>query len=358
MAQVLRFQQFLNEGGWATVKTQDTVITPDVIAKVVKIVDAVAKEFNQHLKTLNLPALEFMKPIGSGTWWEEDLQTQPDKTYGDIDFLIAYPTIELTGKGEKSDEAATVKLYNEELLNWLDSIKNPNIDVAESRKMSVPNSVKLLAVIDLDKKNKGYIQIDLVVTHTQYKDWSVFRLTPMRNVKGFVLGKIYTAVGNALDISIQVKGVRAKFKNDVIVPYSSRGKDVDDRLISQSISGFLQDTAQFFWQQSNTERSFNDMHFSYWQGINPRNPSLEDICDGIVALGKTLEQLGEFGGTIKYKNSKEFLKRVFDEYKKVMMEAYNSSKFDKAETPAAKAAIEKIRKTIDQYVDFVENKLT
>jgi hypothetical protein len=356
------FQEFINEsylteGGWATVKTQNTTITPDVIAKVVKIIDAVSKDFNDHLKGLNLPPLEFMKPIGSGTWWEEDLQDQPDKTYGDIDFMVAYPTIQLTENGEKADENATVKLYNEELLNWLDSIKNPNIDVEESRKISTPSSVKLLAVVDLDKDNQGYVQVDMVVTHTQYKDWAVFRFTPMRNVKGFVIGKLYTALGNALDLSIQVKGVRVKYKNDVHVKYSSRGKDVDEKLISQSASSFLQDTTKFFWENSETDKSFDDIYFSDWKGINPNSPKIEDFCDGIIALAKTLEQLGEFGGTIKYKSAKEFLTKVADEYKVVMIETYHSTKFDKAATPAANAAIEKIRSLITTYVEVVENKL-
>jgi hypothetical protein len=346
----------LNEGGWATTKTQGTTITPDVIAKVVKITNQISKDFNEHLKSINLPALEFLKPIGSGTWWEEDLQNQPDKTYGDIDFMVAYPTIDLTGKGEKNDEVATVKLYNEEFLNWLEYTKNPDVDIEETRKISVPNSIKLVVIVDLDKE-QGFIQVDMVVTHTQYKDWAVFRFTPMRNVKGFVIGKIYTALGNALDVSIQVRGVRAKFKNDVIVPYSSRGKEVEEKLISQSISSFLQDTARFFWEASNTDKSFDDIYFSDWKGINPNDPKFEDFCDGVVAIGKTLEQLGEFGGTIKYKNAQEFLDRVVLEYRRIMMEAYNAPKFDKAETPAAKAAIEKIRKLIDTYIGVIENRL-
>ena len=356
------FQEFinenytLNEGGWATTKTQGTTITPDIIAKVVKIVDQLSKDFNNYLQETNLPPLEFLKPIGSGTWWEEDLQNQPDKTYGDIDFMVAYPTIDLTGKGEKSDEVATVKLYNEELLNWLEKIKHPDVDIEETRNISVPNSIKLVVVVDTND-GPGYIQVDLVVTHTQYKDWTVFRFTPMRNVKGFVIGKIYTALGSALDVSIQVRGVRAKFKNEVIVPYSSRGKEVEEKLISQSISSFLQDTAKFFWEMSNSDKSFDDIYFSDWQGINPNNPSFEDFCDGVVALGKTLEQLGEFGGTIKYKNAQEFLDKVVLEYRTIMMEAYNAPKFDKAETPAAKAAIEKIRKLIDTYIGVIENRL-
>lgn len=358
------FQEYINEvylvseGGWATTKTQNTTITPDIIEKSVKFIESISKEFNQHLKGLNLPPLEFMKPIGSGTWWEDDLQTQPDKTYGDIDFLVAYPVLKLTEGGEKADESATVRLYNEELLNWIDKIKNPAIDVEESRKISNINSLKLLFVTKLKSGEQGYIQIDLVVTHSQYKDWAVFRLTPMRNVKGFVLGNLYSSFGEVLDLSVQLKGVRAKFKNEVIVPYSSRGKDVDEKLISQSASSFLQDTAQFFWDNSNTEKSFDNTYFSKWKGIDSNSPKIEDLCDGIIAFSKTIEQLGEFGSSInKYKSSAEFLKAVFIQYQKKMMIAYNDSKFNKAESPAAKMAIEKIRNLIEIHINIVENKL-
>ena len=69
------------EGGWATTKTQGTVLTPAIIAEVVKVMDRISTGFNGHLRELELPSLDILKPIGSGTWWSEDLTDQP--TSGD-----------------------------------------------------------------------------------------------------------------------------------------------------------------------------------------------------------------------------------------------------------------------------------
>lgn len=339
------FEEFLNEGGWATVKTQDTVITPDIIAECVKIMKRIEGDFNKHLVSINLPELDFSQPIGSGTWWEEDLQKNPDKTYGDIDYMISYPILDLTNKNSRKDEIATVKLYNEELFNWLRKTKPKNIDVEESIEISSPSSAKLLIKLD----NNKYVQVDLVVTHTEYKDWAIFRFTPERGIKGFVIGKMYTALGYVLEISIQPRGVRAKFVKNIMVPFSKR-KDTEEKLISLSAETFIYDIAKFFWEQSSDEEFLPSTTLSKWKGIDPKSPKLKDLCDGIIGLADTLEQLGEFGTVIKYKSSKEFLDALVDKYEDVMGEATTSSKFKKAQTPAAFVMIEKIKKIVGENV--------
>ena len=64
MRNLKTYDQFLFEGGWASEKTQGTVITPDVISEVVKIFDRISTGFNSHLRELELPSLDFLKPIG------------------------------------------------------------------------------------------------------------------------------------------------------------------------------------------------------------------------------------------------------------------------------------------------------
>ena len=114
------FEQWLSEGGWATTKTQSTKIKPKIVADSVKKLSILGQEFNKHLSTIELPPMEFLKPIGSGTWYEDDIESQPDKVYGDVDYMVSYPTIDLTGKDERSNEIASVKLYNAELIKFLE----------------------------------------------------------------------------------------------------------------------------------------------------------------------------------------------------------------------------------------------
>jgi hypothetical protein len=353
MRNLLTYEQFVFEGGWATDKTQGTVITPDAIAEVVRHIHDLASRFNKHLETKALPPLDFSQPIGSGTWWESDIKEYPDKTYGDVDFMVSYPVINLTEKGERSDEIATVKLYNGILLEWLDSSKLSYIDAKGTREISTSDSIKLL----VNLSGNRYVQVDMVVTHTEYKEWAIFRFTPERNVKGFVMGKLYTALGNLLEITIQPRGVRAKFIGDVMVPFSKR-TGATEKLISLSSQTFITDIAKFFWEQKNPNEPFQpSASLQRWKGINPSDPTFKDVCDGIRALAETLEGMGEFGTVLKYKNADEFLKAFVKQYTDVMTGTANSTKFAKAKTPEAFAAIEKIRSLIKKYTALAKDHL-
>ena len=343
------YEDFLFEGGWATTKTQGTVITPDVIKRVVDIMQRIATEFNGHLKELELPSLDFLKPIGSGTWWEEDMKNQPTKTYGDVDFMAAYPTLKLTSGSNREDEIATVKMYNQELMMWLEAESPKGVDIESTKEVSTDTSAKIIAEVEMPNGQPGFVQVDLVVTHKEYQDWAVFRMTPIRNVKGFVLGNLYSSFGEVLELSIQPRGVRAKFEGGVMKPYSKRA-NVEDRVISANATTFMEDIARFFWEQSGTDKSFNNLHISKWKGISPKSPSFEDLCEGIRLVAETLAELGEFGTVIKYKSAQELLNAVAAQYEKKMLTTKNSSKFDKAQSPAAIAAMKKIQSTVDEYI--------
>lgn len=358
MKNILKYEDWvrLNEGGWATVKTQGTAITPKIIGSVVKVIQKISKEFNEHLRELDLPSLDFIKPIGSGTWWSDDQINNPNKEYGDVDFLVAYPTLKLTEKGEREDEIATVKLYNRELLMLLEVDKFEDVDVKESKAVSTDSGLKLIVKVPTESQKDGWVQVDLVVTHKEYSDWTAFRMTPIRNVKGFVLGNLYSSFGEVLDLSIQVRGVRAKFDGEVMKPYSKR-TGVEDRMISANSESFMVDICKFFWEQSGTDKPFKQTSIEKWKGMDKKSPKFEDLIDGIKLAASTLSQLGEFGTTIKYKSESEFLKAVVNRYEKKMMTAYNSPKFNKAESPAAIEAMNKIRSLIEEYVQKAKDLL-
>jgi hypothetical protein len=348
-------QWLLAEGGWATVKTQSTVIKPKIIADSVKKMHAIGDELNKHLQTVDLPPLDFSKPIGSGTWYEEDINSQPDKVYGDVDFMVVYPKLDLTGKGERNDEIATVKLYNKEMMDFLEKKRYAFIDLEETRAISTDTSIKYVMKVQTEEGD-GWIQVDLVVTHTGYKEWAIFRFTPIRNVKGFVLGNLYSSFGEVLELAIQPRGIRAKFIGDQMVSLRKR-KDTDEVLISRDINTFMSDIARFFWEQSKTDSPYEEApSLKNWKGMNPSDPKLEDLVAGIKGVADTLEKLGEFGTVIKYKSAKELLAAVKNRYTVKMENQKTADKFNKAESPAAIAARDKIFGLIDEYVQKV-NKL-
>ena len=352
MKYIKLFEQFIVEGGWSTVKTQQTILNPANVKKTVEVIERIGQQFNKHLVSIDLPPLDIVRPVGSGTWWEQDLEEQPNKVYGDVDFLVAYPTLKLEGEDEKKNEAATVRLYNDELISWLEKAKPNGIDVEESKNISNPSSIKLIAEIDVEG-TQGYVQVDLVVTHIEYKDWALARLTPVRNIKGFVLGNLYSSFGEVLDLSVQLKGVRAKLKGDTLVPYSKRA-GVEEILVSKNIQTFLLDIAQFFWQQESKSPFKPNRALVSWK-MDTNNPSIQQLMQGIQALADQLDALDQFGGSIKYKSKSEFMKAVADRYEQKMMTTYNASKFDKAESDEAKKTVEKIRKMITEHIKLVRS---
>lgn len=352
MKKVKLFEQFIAEGGWSTVKTQNTVLNPMAIKKTVEVLARVNAQFNTYLQSIDLPSMDFGQPVGSGSWWQDDLANHPDKIYGDVDVLTIYPTLKLHGDDVKKNEAESLKIYNAELMNWLESARPVGIDPEETRKISDLTNVHLLVEIDIDGE-EGFVQVDLVASHAEYKDWALSRLTPIRNVKGFVLGNMYSAFGEVLDLSVQLKGVRAKVKNGILVPYSSRA-GVEEILVSSDIRSFLVDIAKFFWEQSSSEPFKPSDDLVNWK-MDTKNPSMQDLFGGIKALANTLDSLDEFGGSIKYKSKDQFLNAIIARYEQKMMKTYNASKFNKAESDQAKKAIEKIRKMIDDHLKLVKS---
>ena len=119
----------------------------------------------------------------------------------------------------------------------------------------------------------------------------------------------------------------------------------------------MTDIARFFWEQSGTDKPFSSTPIESWKGMDPKSPKFEDLADGIRLVAQTLGQLDEFGTTIKYKSEGDLLKAVVAQYTKKMMEAYDSAKFKKAETPAAKAVVIKVREIIDKYISLAKSLL-
>ena len=103
-------------GGWATTKTQGTKITPAVLQESVKVLEFIFGKFNTHIKQLDMAPLKVLGPGGSGVYFKQDLEENPDKAYGDVDILVEYP---LTEPQSRRVEIDTMKEYNQLMLKWI-----------------------------------------------------------------------------------------------------------------------------------------------------------------------------------------------------------------------------------------------
>ena len=226
----------INEmGGWATVKTQGTKITPAVLEEAVEVLGRIFDDFNRWISEQGLAPVKVVGPGGSGVYYKKDLAENPEKAYGDVDILVMYPLDEPQGRRVEID---TLNKYNRLFLQWSESTDRPDLDAEETSAISEGN---LKLVINL---KSGPVQVDVIPTFTYSADWAKARYTPIRGVKGFVVGFLYQSFGNALGVSITDRGVVAKIKAGELVSPAFR-KDVEERIVSRDFSRFIAHLAEF-----------------------------------------------------------------------------------------------------------------
>ena len=83
-----RYYQTLHEGGYSSLLTQDTVITPDVILTVLPKIEKFIQQFNAYAQQKQLPGVRLGTPLGSAAHYQTD---KSDTVYGDIDMQIVVP---------------------------------------------------------------------------------------------------------------------------------------------------------------------------------------------------------------------------------------------------------------------------
>jgi hypothetical protein len=324
------------EGGWTSLKTQGTKLNPAVLKAADEFTKNLVSDFNKWLKTdsPDVPGLNPVRPVGSGIYYEEDIEEDPDKLYGDIDYLIEYPILPKFGDDKKKNEAASTKFYNQKLFQFFDATKPKGVDIEDSKGREGGTGV-VIAEVQPDK----FVQIDFVATHKEYTNWAKARFTPIRNIKGFVSGGVYAALAEALMFSIGDKGVRAKLAGGILVPYSKR-KNTEEQVISLAIDSFFTDIVSFFSKLKGTAPQHQSEDIG---GYDPENLTLESMAAGIRSLGVALERNGIFDGvTTQYRNRQEFNKAVTDRFGQKMQKVLDNPKFEKAANPEAEAAREKI----------------
>lgn len=354
MKNIKSFTDFLqiNEmGGWATTKTQGTKITPAVLQEAIQVLENIFADFNQWVQAHGLAPVKVVGPGGSGVYFKKDLEENPEKAYGDVDILVMYPLDEPQGRRVEID---TLKKYNGLFLQWSAQSTRPDLDTEETEAISEGN---LKLVINL---TDGPVQVDVIPTFTYSADWAKARYTPIRGIKGFVVGFLYQSFGNALGVSVTDRGVVAKIKAGELVSPAFR-KDVEERIVTRDFNRFLVHLAEFTDEFTRGEKRAVqlDQYLEQHPGIDVTDLSLEQICNGILGFARTLEQNGTFElPKSKYRNSQEFLQEVVKIYKTKIDKHTSSSKYDKAQTDLAFQQRSKVMSDAETAFGYVSTKLT
>jgi len=329
----------LNEGGWEDVITQRTRLTPSVIKSTLKIVKRFVDDFNDYLRSKGEDPVKMGHPLGSSAYYNVD---DPDTEYGDVDMQMIAPHKE----GMSSFQLA--KHYNALIDEFLSTNKPPYY-----YDRGKPNNGHPIFKIGDD----AYVQVDLLWTTERLSDWDRWRKTPMRGVKGLIMGNLYSTLGEIMNMSLQ-SAVLMKMKNGEPINFQ-RGRKPDKVIeVTKDIRNFGLDILKFIYK--NVYGSLKglkvDPELKRYPGLNPDNIQVSDIVHTIKGLAKSFE-LNDLYGKFNlkdYHNADEFINAFLSHYLEKAEKAKHSSKLDKAQTPEGKAKAQELRDKIDKGVELVK----
>jgi len=309
----MRAKEFIIEGGWVDVQTQGTVITPALTAKVMKtLLSNFIPSLNKFLVTKGLGETEISSPGGSATYYKRDLEQDPTREYGDIDVQFHIP------KMPNISDAQNETVYKEAIKEFCQ--RDPNY--------STKNGVNLILSLGSGK----FVQIDLIFSYFDNKQW-IQTLVPEYRVKGVLCNSLYSALGEALNISFGGgRGIQVKTKNGEVVPFRTM-KDVVLRTITNDPKNWAIDIVQYFGAKNISPQ------LKKYPGTLDE-VRVADIIQSFKGIAETLEVSG------KIQSAQELLGQVKSIYLAKIEKAAASSKFDKVASPEAAAKAEKTKQML------------
>lgn len=318
---MISFKGFLLEGGWSKAETQGTKLTPAVAKKAVAQLPKFTKDFNVFLKAKGLPPIEMGRPVGSSSYIERDLKDNPDKEYGDIDVLMKIPRL------DGMSEAKNNGLYSDAVKEF----------IGEKERDYVLHDLKNFGNSIIVKVDDGWAQVDLVRTFGQHYDWAEARMTPEHNLKGALLGNLYTAFGELMHVNTGPNGVFAKEKGGELVPTRTIKPD-RVHPISLNIATFAHDIAAFVFKRIKGDGKLK-MAPGLKGGLNREDVKAADLAALIKGVGKTFElnDMWDQGPLKGVKDYDAYITKIKKLYIDRNAKAALDAKFDKATTPEAKA---------------------
>lgn len=336
----------LQEGGWRSAETQDTVITPKKVEMLVELIEQFVNDFNSYSK---LPPIKSNGPVGSTIYYKNDLN-DPTVTYGDVDVQIVYP-VEYDNREAK---LKSHKTYTDKIKEFI-KVKKPQYLYNDLSDKDY-GSQYLIFILNDEK-----IQVDLVKSFTTTAQWVKLRTTPEKGLKGFVTGMLLSALSDTLNVSIGTNdNPHFNVLNNEIVPTSLKK---GTKQVYLNPSEVYSEIVKFYGRLAKKDK-IDITPLKNSLGLSVSDPTLKQKCEDIVNLANALEANGIFGvGVIKTKHGDvirsrtQFIEQLKSTFIQMMEDAKTAKKFEKAATHQAFNTIEKVRKHADIGIKTVKDNI-
>ena len=195
-----------------------------------------------------------------------------------------------------------------------------------------------------------YVQVDFMWHPSQLSSWGAARVTPERGVKGLLMGNMYSALGEIMDLSIQHAGVQLKLVNGQQVPFSKQ-KGVELKTISTDPRTWVLDILKYYGGKT------VDPLLKANPGTNTDDVKIATLANAIKGLAKSFEMNNLYGQGVlaRFSNADDFINKFVERYTAKAEADINAPKRDKAETPEAKARAEADRQAVKKGLEMVQN---
>jgi len=302
----------LLEGGLASTLTQQTSITPKVIALVKPKIERLMSQYNEYAKTKNLPPAKFSAFLGSTAHYKQD-ELDPEtqnNIYGDIDIQIEVPPFEETPLKNQSQWYKVFGQFIQET--------NPE-DVS-------PDSPEGHPIISIG--DNQWVQVDFIIHQSHLLEWGRYRATPQRGLKGLLYGNLMSVLGDCLNLSIQHNGVQFKVKEGKRQPFASTRGQFELHTVSTNIKTFILD---IFKYEAGPNAKVDPLLLAN-PGVNTEDVKADYLIKGIKGLVKSFERNGLLGKGVltPYQSPEDFYNRFWELYTSKVEATLNATKWDKA----------------------------
>lgn len=329
----MKVHELLQEGGWATTKTQGSQPTPKTVKEITPFLKKFESDFNAFLKKKNYLPIKFGSFVGSSKYWERDLKDNPEKEYGDIDVIFVIPRIEGVSENKNST------IY-QDLIAEFTSEKKPSYLVDDPDRVGQNILIKIGDEIH---------QVDLVKSFPHTENWTTHRMTPQHKLKGSFMGFLYTALAEVLNLSIGGNGVMAKHIGDEIVSFKKQKVDRVDT-ISLDPGNFARHIFDYFYNRSHEghDKPKISALLKSHPGINRDEVAFKDLAAAVKGLAQSFEMNGMYGkGDLKnIKDYDDFVSQIKKAYLDKAHAGTLATKFEKASTEKSKQRAEETKELL------------
>jgi len=329
----------LFEGGWDTVKTQNTQLNPAIVKAALNVVDQFVVDFNKYNQSQGIPPIQRGRPTGSTAYYEQDLEENPDNIYGDVDLQMIAPI------QQGATNAQFTTYWNDLTDKFAKSGSVNYVDTSESK----PGH----PIVQVGRDD--FVQVDFMWHPGELAEWGAARVTPERGVKGLLMGNMFSVLGELLDMSIQHAGVQLKVIDNQHVPFSKQ-KGTQVVTISINPKTFVYDIFAYEAKQLGIQNPQIDSLLKQFPGNNTEDVKIATLVNAVKGFARSVELNGMFGNGdfANFDSAEDFLNKFLARYEEKAQIDIAGKKRDKAQTPDAIARANADREKIQKGLDMVK----